>query len=50
MPAEYKIGAEARIVLDAYPDHLDPGEGVVRRRAGAVHAQRPSRPRMSATS
>ena len=34
-----KIGADARIVLDAVPDRRDPGEGRVRRHAGAVHAQ-----------
>ena len=31
------VGSEARIVLDAYPD--DPGDGVLRRVSGAVHAQ-----------
>ena len=34
-----KIGADARIVLDAVPECRDPGEGRVRRHAGAVHAQ-----------
>ena len=34
-----KIGSDARIVLDAYPDHADPGEGRVRRQPGAVHAK-----------
>ena len=45
-----KVGADARIVLDAYPDRADPGEGVVHRHAGAVHAEDRSRPRPSATS
>ena len=36
---QVKLGTDARIVLDAYPDHRDPGQGVVRRHAGAVHAQ-----------
>ena len=45
-----KIGADARIVLDAYPDRADPGQGVLHLAAGAVHAEDRSRPRASATS
>ena len=34
-----RFGADARIVLDAYPERGDPGQGVVHRPAGAVHAE-----------
>ena len=34
-----RFGADARIVLDAYPNIADPGQGVVHRLAGAVHAE-----------
>ena len=34
-----KIGGDARIVLDAYPNDRDSGEGVIHRHAGAVHTQ-----------
>ncbi len=45
-----KIGADARIVLDAYPDHRDPGEGVVHRDPGAIHAKDRRDAETSATS
>ena len=34
-----KVGTDARIVLDAYPERADPGEGVLHREPGAVHAE-----------
>ena len=34
-----RLGSEARIVLDAYPDPSDPGQGRIHRQPGAVHAQ-----------
>ena len=44
------IGADARIVLDAYPDRVDPGEGRRSSRRRRNSRRKWSRPRTSATS
>ena len=36
---QIKIGTDARIVLDAYPNIADSGEGLLHREPGAVHAE-----------
>ena len=45
-----KFGSDARIVLDAYPDARDPGQGGVHRQRRRSSRPRPSKPRTSATS
>ena len=45
-----RFGADARIVLDAYPNHRDPGQGDVHRHRRRNSRPRWSRPRTSATS
>ena len=45
-----KVGADARIVLDADPECRDPGEGFVRRQRRRSSRRRRWRPRTSATS